>query len=140
MFRFIFLERKNMRMSETTHSGAAHDITAPVSKSSAPHYTWASVCDGWRLIDTPGLSVVEERVPPGAGEIRHYHNEARQFFYVLSGAAVLEMEGREDQIPAGSGIEVAPGVQHKFMNQSEQDVVFLVISSPSTKADRIDVE
>jgi mannose-6-phosphate isomerase-like protein (cupin superfamily) len=50
------------------------------------------------------------------------------------------MEGREDQIPAGSGIEVAPGVQHKFMNQSEQDVVFLVISSPSTKADRIDVE
>jgi quercetin dioxygenase-like cupin family protein len=45
--------------------------------------------------------------------MRHHHNEARQFFYVLSGAAVLEMEGREHQIPAGSGIEVAPGVRHK---------------------------
>jgi mannose-6-phosphate isomerase-like protein (cupin superfamily) len=89
------------------------DRTAPVSRSTAPHYTWASVCDGWRLIDTPGLRVVEERVPPGTGEMRHHHNEARQFFYVLSGAAVLEMEGREHQIPAGSGIEVAPGVRHK---------------------------
>jgi mannose-6-phosphate isomerase-like protein (cupin superfamily) len=101
---------------------------------------WASVCDGWRLIDTPALSVVEERVPPGAEEMRHHHNEARQFFYVLSGAAVLQMEGREHQISAGSGIEVAPGVRHKFMNRSDHDVVFLVISAPSTKADRIDVE
>ena len=80
-----------MRMSETTHSGAAQDITAPVSKASAPH-----------LVDTPGLSVVEERVPPGAGEVRHYHNQARQFFYVLSGTAVLETEGSEHRIPAGS--------------------------------------
>jgi hypothetical protein len=68
-----------MRMNETTHSGAAQHITAPVSNASAPHYTWARICDGWRLVDTPGLSVIEERVPPGAGEVRHYHNQARQF-------------------------------------------------------------
>jgi len=37
------------------------------------------------------------------------------------------------------GIEVAAGVEHKFMNRSDQDVVFLVISAPSTKADRIEV-
>jgi quercetin dioxygenase-like cupin family protein len=116
------------------------DRTAPVSRSSAPHYKWASVCDGWRVTDSPGLSVVEERVPPGAGEVRHYHNEARQFFYVLSGAATLETEGRKHEIPAGSGLEVAPGVQHKFMNNSDHDVVFLVISAPSTKTDRINVE
>ena len=116
------------------------DRTAPVSRSSARHYTWANVCDGWRLIDTPGLSVVEERVPPGARETRHYHNEARQFFYVLSGTAVVGTEEREHQIPAGSGIEVGPGVHHKFMNRSEEDVVFLVISEPSTKADRVDME
>ena len=129
-----------MRMSKTTHSGAAQDITALVSKASAPHYTWASICDGWRLVDTPGLSIIEERVPPGAGELRHYHNQARQFSYVLSGTSVLETEGSEYQISTGSGIEVAPGVAHKFMNRSDQDVVFLVISAPSTKANRIEVE
>jgi quercetin dioxygenase-like cupin family protein len=116
------------------------DRTAPVSKSTAPHYMWASVCHGWRLIDTPGLSVVEERVPAGTEELRHYHNEARQFFYVLSGTAVLETEGSEHRISAGSGIEVAPGVHHKFMNKSDQEVVFLLVSAPSTKADRIDLE
>jgi quercetin dioxygenase-like cupin family protein len=120
-----------MRMSERT---------APVSKSSAPHYIWASVCDEWRLIDTPGLSLVETRVPPGAEEVRHYHNQARQFFYVISGTATLETEGSEHRISTGFGIEVAPGVRHKFMNRSDQDLVFLVISAPSTKADRIDVE
>jgi len=44
-FRSTFSERKNTRMTNRT---------APVSRSSAPHYTWASVCDGWRLINTPG--------------------------------------------------------------------------------------
>jgi quercetin dioxygenase-like cupin family protein len=116
------------------------DRAAPVSRSSAPHYTWASVCDGWRLINTPGLSVVEERGPPGAEEVRHYHDQARQFFYVLSGTAILETEGSEHRISTGSGIEVAPGVRHKFMNRSEEDVAFLVISAPSTRADRIEVE
>jgi quercetin dioxygenase-like cupin family protein len=96
-----------MRMSETTHPDAAQDITAPISKAFAPHYTWASICDGWSLVDTPGLSVVEERVPPGAEDVRHYHNQARQFFYVLSGTAVLETEGSNYQLSTGSGIEVA---------------------------------
>jgi len=72
--------------------------------------------------------------------LRHYHNEALQFFYVLSGIATLGTEGREHQIPAGSGMEAAPGVQHKLMNQSQQEVVLLVISARSTKAARIDVE
>jgi quercetin dioxygenase-like cupin family protein len=91
-------------------------------------------------MDTPELSVVEESVPSGAEELRHYHNKARQFFCVLSGAAVLEAEGTEHRISAGSGIEVALGVHHKFMNKSDQEVVFLVIFAPSTKGDRIDVE
>jgi quercetin dioxygenase-like cupin family protein len=47
--------------------------------------------------------------------LRHYHSEARQFFYVFSGTAVLETEGKKHRIPAGSGMEVAPGVQHKFI-------------------------
>src|SRR5436309_3629895 len=81
MFLFTFSEQRNTRMS---------DRTAPVSKSSAPHYTWANACDGWRLIDTPALSVVEERVPPGAEETRHYHNEARQSFMCFQAPRLLE--------------------------------------------------
>ncbi len=112
---------------------------APVSRTNARHYRWAEICDGWRLADRPELSVIEERVPPGAGEQRHYHEKARQFFYILAGEAVLEIEGREHVLAAGSGIEVGPGQRHRFFNRAMEDVCFLVISAPSTRADRIDL-
>jgi mannose-6-phosphate isomerase-like protein (cupin superfamily) len=115
-------------------------MSIPVSKTEANHYLWAKVCDGWRLANCPDLSVIEEKVPAGASEARHYHEKARQFFYILSGIATFELDGNEFQISANSGIEVAPGLRHKFMNKSSDDVCFLVISAPSTQGDRIDVE
>ena len=115
-------------------------MNLPVSRASAPHYHRASVCDGWRLVTAPELSVIEERVPPGAAEKQHYHRRARQFFYVLSGEATLEIEGVEHKLAAGSGLEVPPGVRHKFANRAAAEVFFLVISSPATQDDRVDVE
>jgi len=79
---------------------------------------------------------MEERVPPGASECRHYHKKAWQFFYMLEGKAVIELEGVEYSIAKGEGIEVQPGKRHQFLNRSSADVVFLVTSSPSTKDDR----
>jgi len=115
-------------------------MTAPISKLTAPHYLWREVCDGWRLVDQENLSVIEERVPAGASESAHYHKIARQFFYVLQGVAVMEVEGTEHEISAGSGLEVAPGQRHRFMNKGTTEVCFLVISSPRTAEDRYDVE
>jgi len=82
------------------------------------------------------LSVIEERVPGGAAEIRHYHKVARQFFYILEGAAVMEIEGTDHVLSAGFGIEVSPGNRHRFSNPNLAEVRFLVISSPSTAEDR----
>src|SRR5690606_1322514 len=56
-----------------------------VDATNAEHYGWGEVSDGWRLLDRPGLSVIEERVPAGAGEEWHVHDAATQFFYVLEG-------------------------------------------------------
>ena len=111
-----------------------------ISKDTAPHYRWGGSCDGWRLVNDPALSVIEERVPPGAHETRHYHRNARQFFYILSGKAVMEMEADSFELTAGMGIEVAPLERHRFVNRSSEDVVFLVISSPSTQCDRYEDE
>ena len=102
----------------------------------AEHYRWAEVCDGWHLLKRADLSVIEERVPPGGAEIRHRHAQARQYFYILAGAAGLAFDGREVALSAGEGIEVPPGLPHRFINASDQDVRFLVISAPSTAGDR----
>lgn len=104
---------------------------------SADHYTWGAACDGWRLLDDPALGVVRERVPPLAGEAAHFHVRARQFFYVLSGTASMEFEDGVVAFGAGQGLHVPPGTPHRFVNRSDADVVFLVISAPSTRGDRI---
>jgi mannose-6-phosphate isomerase-like protein (cupin superfamily) len=79
-------------------------------------------------------------MPPGAAEVRHLHNAARQFFFILSGAAVLEAGGREHDLAAGEGLQVEPGVAHQMFNRSEGDVEFLVVSQPHSHGDRELVE
>ncbi|HET9209161.1 MAG TPA: cupin domain-containing protein [Thermoanaerobaculia bacterium] len=112
------------------------DALKPVSTASAEHYTWGEVCDGWRLLKEEQLSVIQERVPPGGAEVMHFHSRARQFFYVLSGTATLELADGAVSFGAGEGVHVPPGIPHRFRNLSDQDVVFLVISAPSTEGDR----
>src|SRR5579875_1440592 len=100
----------------------------PVSVETAEHYVWGErqgpACDGWRLVQSEALSVIEERMPAGAREERHSHARARQFFYVLEGELTLEVEGRAHGVGPGQGLEIAPGSQHQAMNDSRADVRF----------------
>lgn len=108
-----------------------------IDMSRAEHYTWGAGCDGWHLVNQPGLSVIQERMPPGASEVRHYHQHARQFFYVLSGAATLEVNGTQERLMAGQGQEIAPTTPHQIFNESAEAVEFLVISQPPSHGDRV---
>jgi quercetin dioxygenase-like cupin family protein len=72
------------------------DATQPgsVSRENAEHYRWGNDCDGWHLVKDENLSVIEEFIPSGACEARHYHQRAQQFFYILSGEVMMEVEGQ----------------------------------------------
>jgi mannose-6-phosphate isomerase-like protein (cupin superfamily) len=111
----------------------------PIDRSFAEHYIWGGVCDGWHLVKRSDMSVVAERVPPGAKETRHLHSTARQFFFILSGCAVIEINGERVTLSEGQGVEVAPGTSHQFTNESPEEVHFLVVSHPSTRDDRVEV-
>jgi mannose-6-phosphate isomerase-like protein (cupin superfamily) len=84
--------------------------------------------------------VIEERMPAGTSERRHVHSIARQFFYVLAGELTMELEGIDHVITSGSGIEIPPRAAHQARNGSGADVRFLVVSSPSTRGDRMDLD
>lgn len=109
----------------------------PISRQNAPHYLWGDNCDGWHLLQNPSLSVIEECMPPGASEVRHFHRDAQQFFFVLSGQAVLEIDGEHVVLSPGQGVAVAPGARHQFRNQSQAPVRFLVVSQPPSHGDRV---
>jgi mannose-6-phosphate isomerase-like protein (cupin superfamily) len=111
-----------------------------IDKSKAEHYNWGEGCDGWHLLKNENLSIIQERVPPGKQEKRHFHTKSRQFFYILRGKAAIEMDETIYQLQTGQSIEIPPGVPHQFMNQSSVEVEFLVISSPKSHGDRTDLE
>jgi len=109
----------------------------PISVKTAEHYTWGEGCEGWHLARTAELSVIEERMPPGTAEQRHKHERSRQFFYVLSGALTMEVEGAMYRLGAGMGLEIAPGEAHQAINSSGEEVRFLVVSQPRSHGDRV---
>ena len=111
-----------------------------ISKANAEHYIWGEQCDGWHLVKGQELSVIHERMPGNTAEVRHYHERSRQFFFVLSGVAVLEVAGVRHELSAQEGVEVPPRVAHQMKNEAAADVEFLVISQPTTRGDRIHVE
>ncbi|UYQ92370.1 cupin domain-containing protein [Chitinophaga horti] len=105
----------------------------------AEHYIWGGLCDGWHLLQHDDLSVIQERMPPGTTEQLHLHEKSRQVFYILSGSAQMEMEGTPFTLRTGDSISVAPGQAHKISNNGAEDVHFLVISSPKSHGDRINL-
>ena len=106
------------------------------SRSTSEHYAWGDGCDGWHLLRSAGLSVIEERMPPGTREQRHWHARSRQFFYVLSGTLTMEVEGVRHDLAARTGLELPPGTAHQAINESDADAEFLVVSMPPSHGDR----
>jgi mannose-6-phosphate isomerase-like protein (cupin superfamily) len=109
------------------------------NKENAEHYTWGAGCDGWRLLNREDLSVIQERIPPGLGEILHFHARARQLFYVLQGQLEIEVAGSKTPLTPGDSLEIAPMQHHRVTNTSDTDAHFLVISSPATAGDRVNL-
>ena len=115
------------------------NVNEPISIANAAQYQWGESCDGWHLVRAPELSVIEERMPAGTSEVRHLHQRARQFFYVLAGTAVLEVDGSEHALQQGQGLEIPPGVPHRIWNRTAQELRFLVVSQPPSHGDRLPV-
>ena len=128
------------RRIRATGEAVSHQTSrrpSAVNRENAEHYRWGNDCDGWYLVRDPQLSVIEELMPPGAAEIRHYHQHAQQFFYVLEGQIMMEVEGETVLVSAGSGVRIMPGQRHQVRNPSSGPVRFLVVSQPPSHGDRV---
>jgi pyrimidine deaminase RibD-like protein/quercetin dioxygenase-like cupin family protein len=112
------------------------DDMKAISIDNAEHYQWGDGCDGWHLLKSNDLSVIQESVPAGKAETLHFHRHAAQFFYILRGTAQLIVEGSAISLQAGQGLHVAANTSHQFSNASNETVEFLVISSPPSHGDR----
>ncbi len=117
-----------------------HSKSRVKDQKNADHYIWGSVCDGWHYFRSDELSVIRECMPPHTSETLHYHTKSQQFFYVLSGEAGFIIGDETFKVNAGQGISIAPGEHHRIMNNTDAPLEFVVISSPKSHGDRIEVE
>ncbi|GAB3638163.1 cupin domain-containing protein [Hymenobacter arcticus] len=112
-------------------------MTEKASIDTAPSYAWGEGCTGWHLVKNEQLGVIQETMPPGTAEVRHYHARATQFFYVLRGKGAFELAGQTLWLGPGEGIEVPAGLAHQLRNESPEPLDFLVISTPHAHGDRV---
>ena len=103
------------------------------------NYCWGENCDGWHFIKTESLSVIREKMPKGTQEKKHFHARALQFFFILSGEATFEIDEQLYVIIENQGITIKPNEKHKIMNNKDINLEFLVISTPPSHSDRIDI-
>jgi mannose-6-phosphate isomerase-like protein (cupin superfamily) len=88
------------------------------------------------MVQQDGLSVIFEKMPPKTIEMRHYHEQARQFFFIIWGSAVIEINEQEFFLEKEDGIEIPPQTAHQIFNRSKEEVEFLVVSQPNSRGDR----
>lgn len=108
-----------------------------VDRDHAEHYNWKTVCDGWHFLQTDALSIIAEKMPPNTFEDIHFHQKAKQFFYILSGEAEMRLQGTTVKLHTGTGMEIEPLELHQMTNVSSEPVEFMVISMPKAHGDKV---
>ena len=111
-------------------------LVVSVSRS-LDYYKWGNHCEAWKLVDNKDFSVKLEKMPAGTEEELHYHSFSQQFFYVLKGRAVFEIDEVILIVHEGEGLHIEAGRRHRIMNKEEETTLeFLVCSQPATDTDR----
>jgi len=59
-------------------------------------------------------SLAEASLPAGITTERHYHKISEEFYYILTGRGVVEIDGEEREVTTGDAILIPPGAWHQI--------------------------
>ena len=64
-------------------------------------------------------SLAEAVVAAGGATERHYHKVSEEFYFVLSGKALMEIDGKEQEIGEGDAVLIPAGAWHQITGMEE---------------------
>lgn len=76
-------------------------------------------------------SIAHITLDPGKASRKHYHPEAEESYFILSGEAQLVLEDATEILQPGDAVAIPTGAIHQIFNVSERnELVFLAICVP----------
>ena len=73
-------------------------------------------------------SLAEATLPAGSATERHYHKLSEEFYYILQGRGLMEIDGEEREVGVGDAILIAPGAWHQI--RAREDLQLLCCCAP----------
>jgi len=69
-------------------------------------------------------------LPPGKRNFPHHSHAALwEMYYIVSGVASIRIDDEAHSVETGDTIVCPPGMAHQIINESDEDVVYLVVSN-----------
>jgi len=99
---------------------------------------WAPRCFAWEYLSSRELSVKLEKMALGGRSEPHAHKTSRQVFFIIKGEARFYLENEEYAFKPFDGIDVLPSQKHCIVNTSDEELIFLLVSSPRTENDALE--
>ena len=78
------------------------------------------------------------RLRPGEFSTRHRHRETHELYLVLEGEGRMRIGGESFVLPRLSAVLVSPDELRQIFNDSEEEVLWLVVGSPAEPANTPD--
>jgi len=75
-------------------------------------------------------SLAEAAVPPGGATQRHYHRLSEEFYFILEGSGVMEIDGESQAVRPGDAILIPPGAWHQISAGPEGELRLLCCCAP----------
>lgn len=82
-------------------------------------------------------SLAEIRHPPGTASQEHYHTQAEEVYYVLSGRGGVRVDGKTRTIGPGDVAVIVPGEWHQVWQEGTDDLVLLVTCVPAYSVEEV---
>lgn len=73
----------------------------------------------------------DDILAPGVSVGLHEHTDDEEYYYILSGHGIMELNGERMEVTAGDITAVFPGGKHSLENTGREDLRMLVISVAS---------
>ena len=73
------------------------------------------------------------RFPPGSANTLHKHVLAEEFYFVVEGTGRIRVGDETLTVPQHGGIHVGPNVLRQVFNDTESEVLWLIVGAPDSE-------